>query len=202
MNKTEKIAKEWLENNGIQGLVFQRNCSPDFIDANGLGYEVKLSRNNSITFSSGQVDALIERKNVTVLVMEKNNPNPIAQIPINEIKDKDTWHNYRIRCYSTKEKPFLMSISIELKQLLSKQAEESGLSLSAYMRMLLTEHEGLENKRAGKAKQPNVKIITVPQIIKELKKDAQKGIVTKDEFNTLNKDVLSEIAELAKKARE
>lgn len=143
MNKTEKIAYEWLEKQGKKDIVFQGHTSPDFVDSEGFGYEIKLSRNRAITFSAGQIDKLNAFKNVIILVMDAHKLEPIAQIPIADIQGADTWKNYRIRYFSTEEARFILTLPIELKARLQEQAREKGLTLTAYIRMILTEQTRL-----------------------------------------------------------
>ena len=93
MNQTERRALDWLMKQGkgeivhqhrelpdfIRELVVQSQGSPDFIDENGKGYEAKLLRENTITFTEGQLEKLLKfAGGVTVLVMDKDKPEPVA----------------------------------------------------------------------------------------------------------------------------
>lgn len=107
MNKTEAKAYNWLTDKfkGLE-IVFQRRINPDFIDSNGNGYEVKLLRGNAITFSEGQLEKLIKFGKVTIILMNDKNPEPIALIPIKELKDNPPyWKQYRIKSFASYQHP-------------------------------------------------------------------------------------------------
>ena len=101
MNRSEKAAYNWLRKHiPTCDIVFQKRNSPDFITNIGEGYEAKLLRSNAITFTAGQLDKLLSLGNVDILVMEQGSQEPIAIIPIAELRDKPRyWHQYRIVSY-------------------------------------------------------------------------------------------------------
>ena len=57
MNVTETKAKAWLESQGLQ-VFYMGNRNPDFIDANGNGYEIKLIRGDCVVLSDKQLGDL------------------------------------------------------------------------------------------------------------------------------------------------
>ncbi len=101
MNRSEKAAYNWLRRRlPSVDIIFQKRNSPDFVTNTGDGYEAKLIRSNAITFTYGQLDRLIDFGRVSVLVMEQGAQEPIAIIPINELKDSPRyWHQYRVVSY-------------------------------------------------------------------------------------------------------
>jgi len=101
MNQTEELAYKWLiEQPDNSEIVFQRRDSPDFINQNGSGYEVKLLKDNHIVFTYGQLRKLLKFGKATVLVMAKGKAEPVAQIPIEDLKDNpDYWNQYHIVSY-------------------------------------------------------------------------------------------------------
>ena len=101
MNRSERVAYNWLRKRlPTSDIVFQKRNSPDFVTNTGDGYEAKLIRSNAITFTAGQLDKLLEFGKVSVLVMEQGAQEPIAIIPINELKGSPRyWHQYRVVSY-------------------------------------------------------------------------------------------------------
>lgn len=83
MNKTEAKAKRWLSRQSIE-VEFNNRRSPDFITPDGIGYEVKLLRQNTITFYPSQVQQLKELETCTILVFNDGDA-PIIQIPFKEL---------------------------------------------------------------------------------------------------------------------
>ena len=73
MNLSEQIAYDWLLGQGIEAsdIVFRSRITPDFITGDGRGYEVKLLYGNTIRFSAGQVDKLVEYGDAEVLIVDK-----------------------------------------------------------------------------------------------------------------------------------
>lgn len=97
MNRTEVRARAWLERQGIRGLTFHSAKSPDFVGADGSGYEVKLIQQNDITFSTRQMQQLAEQGNVTVLVFTKDGDEPVASFPFSEIRSFGSWRRIHLR---------------------------------------------------------------------------------------------------------
>lgn len=96
MTKSEKQAYEWLIRKGYTGIVFSHRTTPDFITNEGE-FEVKLSRNNSIVFSMGQMDQLDVYPDCSVIVFDGISVDPVVIIPYNAIKDRPKlYKNFRI----------------------------------------------------------------------------------------------------------
>jgi len=100
MNKTERIAKEWLLQIGIaeEDLIFQRSRSPDFIDTKEKrGYEVKRLYKKTILLWRRQyeimksldfpVDILVFSTKTFPSVLK---PEPYAVIPLKDIGPETT----------------------------------------------------------------------------------------------------------------
>jgi len=141
LNDTEYKAKRWLIEQGKE-VIFQPRKSPDFICGDGSGYEVKLLRNNSITFSTRQFDILSQYQNPLVVLVFDEGKEPLFIIPFNDLAARPTyWKHIRIVIYNVGNKgSFLLRTDDELKGTLSKKATALGLSLTAYIRMVLIEH--------------------------------------------------------------
>jgi hypothetical protein len=73
MNLSEQIAYDWLLEQGAEAsdIVFRARGTPDFIVAGDRGYEVKRLYGNTIRFTTGQTDKLLEYENAEVLVVDK-----------------------------------------------------------------------------------------------------------------------------------
>lgn len=73
MNLSEQIAYDWLLGQGIEAseIVFRSRITPDFIVGGGRGYEVKRLYGNTIRFSAGQVDRLVEYGDAEVLIVDR-----------------------------------------------------------------------------------------------------------------------------------
>ena len=88
MNKTELKAYNWLVKQGHHIQITNAINSPDLITDDGKGYEVKLLRGGTITFSPGQLKVLKSSPyNVIVLVFRKDDIEPYKVIPISDISD-------------------------------------------------------------------------------------------------------------------
>ncbi len=99
MNKTERKARAWLKKQGKE-VVFQSRNSPDFICKDGEGYEIKLLRRNTITFSTSQYEVLKKfSKQLTILVFNGHD-DPLHIIPFGELANQPHyWHQIRLRVY-------------------------------------------------------------------------------------------------------
>ena len=71
MNKTELMAKEWLEKKGYHenDMIFRPQVSPDFICKDGKRYEVKFLYGNKLLFYNKQVKQL---KNTDIILVFTN----------------------------------------------------------------------------------------------------------------------------------
>jgi len=135
MNITEKKAYNWILTQGKEAI-FQRRKSPDFICKDGSAYEVKLIRNNVITFSRAQFESLKDSPgNLDILAFD-GGIHPVI-IPFNEIRDKAYLGHIRVVVYNTDE--YILEISVDGagKLALEKKAKKMGLTLASYCRMIL-----------------------------------------------------------------
>ena len=76
MNRTEELTHAWLIRSGYaeSDITFQRRRSPDFLTADGRCWETKLARNNTVTFTRGQVEGL-KNQGCSVVVFEAETPS-------------------------------------------------------------------------------------------------------------------------------
>ena len=99
MNKTELKAFKWLQAQG-KAPIFQSHKSPDFVCPDGTGYEVKLKRENSITFSKTQIEPLKEFPGLVTVLVFNEGEEPLFVIPFNELRDESHyWKHLRITVY-------------------------------------------------------------------------------------------------------
>ncbi len=96
MNKTERFAYDWLVTQGYTGIMFQRRSSPDFLTAEGIGFEVKKARNNVITFTSGQWDKLRAHPNIRIVIFDGAD-SPLAVLDFTQLpKPPSFWNQFKI----------------------------------------------------------------------------------------------------------
>ncbi len=96
MNKTELLAYDWLQKQGYTGVVFQRHHSPDFLTAEGVGFEVKKARNGVIFFTDGQWDSLSRHPDVRVVIFD-DTEEPLAIAEFSELVEPPSfWHQFRL----------------------------------------------------------------------------------------------------------
>lgn len=107
MNQTETLAYEWLIAQGYsqEQIAFQRRRSPDFVTADGKGWEVKLVRENSIIFSTSQLLSLRDHSHSTVLIFRTGEAAPIGQFPINTVEVPGYWQHFRLGLVDYKNLP-------------------------------------------------------------------------------------------------
>jgi hypothetical protein len=99
MNKTETLAYRWLrrvKGYGRRDITFGYRQNPDFIAADGLGYEVKLVRTGSVTFTVLQLIALERHPDVHVLFWDDGAKGPTLEVPFPELPIPGYWRQYRI----------------------------------------------------------------------------------------------------------
>jgi hypothetical protein len=105
LNKTERLAFEWLLGQGIarEEIVFHHRGSPDFVLADGRRFEVKrLYGDSTLVLGGAQFlelcrdPAAIEK--TTVLVFAQGEREPRHLIPLREIAEgQASWRNLRIK---------------------------------------------------------------------------------------------------------
>lgn len=85
MNKTESKAYNWLLSKGYDELdiVFQGRGTPDFLTADGKGWEIKLVYGaHTIWMTNSQYGRIKEMDNVCIVVYTADSKTPIEIIPI------------------------------------------------------------------------------------------------------------------------
>jgi hypothetical protein len=103
LNKTELKAKEWLTQQG-KAVDFHSRSSPDFTCRDGTGYEVKLLRENCITFSMTQFEQLRLFPGELKVVVFDGGIQPDYIIPFSELENIPRyWNGIRVKVFSPKE---------------------------------------------------------------------------------------------------
>lgn len=141
MNKTEKMAKQWLLKQGIaeKDLFYQHSRSPDFIDLKRQhGYEAKRLYTKSIILWKRQYE-IMKGLNfpTTILVFSGKQAEPDAKIPLDEIDPETTiWHGVLIRWQPSPkaQKQEKTSLSAEDLEALENICTQTGQSKSALIR--------------------------------------------------------------------
>lgn len=87
MNQTERKAFNWLVKQGIpeSEISFRVRKTPDFLIADGRGYEVKLLGDYGIYTTPKQLEELRE-KNPTILVFRSSDKEPMLVAPFNDVE--------------------------------------------------------------------------------------------------------------------
>jgi len=119
MNKTEKLAFDWLKRKGFKDIVFQKRRSPDFITEGGSyevkrGYRLKTGEIKILFSSSEQRQTLINEKTQILVFLEDREPFDILlpeELNKHRVRDiilQDWWGEavIQIRCSKQTEKRF------------------------------------------------------------------------------------------------
>lgn len=87
MNQTERKAFNWLVKQGIleSEISFRARKTPDFLIADGRGYEVKLLGDYGIYTTPKQLEKL-RKKNSTLLVFRPSDEEPMLVAPFNDVE--------------------------------------------------------------------------------------------------------------------
>ena len=82
MNKTERLAYEWLLTQGYDssGIIFRHRASPDFLTSDSIGWEVKLVRGSVVVFTATQVAAMAAHPGVKLLLWRDGETEPMAVV--------------------------------------------------------------------------------------------------------------------------
>jgi len=113
MNKTERLAHDWLIKEGYTGLVFRSARTPDFLTEQGKSFEVKRLRNGTIWFSYDQFEHMLTVDNSCVLVFSYNR-TPDAIISIEDLRTGNKLHdNVSILVGSPQSKPQFAMVSAD-----------------------------------------------------------------------------------------
>lgn len=97
MNKTETLAYQWLQDQGysVSDIIFRKTDSPDFITADGKGWEVKLVRAGRVFFSTTQVSRLLAHPDCVVAFWENGLFAGIAPFP--ELAVPGWWGHFELK---------------------------------------------------------------------------------------------------------
>jgi hypothetical protein len=141
MNKTEKLAYNWLLSKGISAkdIFFQKKASPDFLTVIG-NFEVKKTHNFTVAFTNKQLPLLNDDK-TTFLIYFKNSEEPLVYKGVNLKGD------FTI-CVS---KPIVTAyLSDEAITVLDASSRAAGKSRSEFLEWVIT--KGFEQTPEVKAK--------------------------------------------------
>lgn len=142
MNQTEKIAYKWLiEILGKKNVQYQPHNTPSFILSDeAMGYEAKRLYGHSIWFYEQQFTKLKALgDHCEIIVIEDNNPEPVALIPISDIEPNKVINNILVH---VKSPPTTISINQETKNKLEKLSLK--LKLVTYDKIIQHLIESLE----------------------------------------------------------
>jgi DNA-binding XRE family transcriptional regulator len=163
MNKTELTAKKWLEMQGHKDLVFQHSHSPDFITNKGEGFEVKLVRQNTITFSSRQWGELQTHPDVTILIF--NREGELESI----VKFKDLtqppsyWNKYRLVMVDLVKARYMAEA-----QNIKNRLENLGITQSELARLLGVSFNTVSHWKLGEARPSKLALRELARMEKKL----------------------------------
>lgn len=99
MNQTEEAAYKWLikeRSYSPEEITFAYRQNPDFVTADGVGYEVKLIRNRTITFTVAQLIALEHHPNVQMLFWNHSDVSPCLVVAFKDLLIPGYWRQYRL----------------------------------------------------------------------------------------------------------
>lgn len=148
MNITEQKAERWLRAQGITSI-FQPRKSPDFICQDGSGYEVKLLRQNSITFSSSQFETLCNFPGELTVLVFNGGEEPLHKIQFNEIdRQRPYWRNLQIIVYVTDDGTNIRGLDPQLYRLARAEAIGQGKFIGQWLNEVIKEKL---NKKGGKS---------------------------------------------------
>lgn len=86
LNETERAGYFWLRRQYDDAdIEFQVRASPDFLTTDGKGWEIKLIRQNVITFSSYQLAMAQTHPKCTVLAFERGSAEPAISFALREL---------------------------------------------------------------------------------------------------------------------
>lgn len=154
MNRTELKAMQWLLAQGEEPI-FQPRKSPDFICPDGKGFEVKLLRENTITFSASQFEILSSFENQLKILVFDDGDEPLHIIPFEEIAEKPRyWKHIHIAIYDYESPKTLRDLDSELYNQARADALKRGITIGDWMNEAMAEKLIIAN---GGKKQPTAK---------------------------------------------
>lgn len=148
MNASEKVAYQYLQTLGYTDsqIEFQSRRSPDFLTSDGKGWEVKLIRQNSITFSQVQINQLKMHSDVAIILVrdaQVKSIKPLNTLPLPGYSDGVRVSVVDMSRWYPEHKPMrvqkgseLLSIRTdpETAEVLRTAADRSGKSLSKFLK--------------------------------------------------------------------
>lgn len=133
MNKTEKIAYEWLTKKlGKTNVQYKRHNTPTFILSadESMSYEAKRLYGHTIWFYQNQFQKLKELEDYCkIIVIENGKSEPVALIPMPDVEANKVVNNILIRVITTLEH---IPISPETKIALDKVGAKLNKKNSSY----------------------------------------------------------------------
>lgn len=138
MNKTETLAYQWLQDDGysVSDIIFRPRTSPDFITADGKGWEVKLARRWQVVFTKSQVANLRAHPNVTLLLWGSSHLQD--SVSFKDIEVPGHWGKYRFRLMEGEDGAlFTLRLPDDLYEALKSLAERQHRSLNAQIVAML-----------------------------------------------------------------
>jgi len=122
MNKSEQKAYNWLLKQGVKpsDITFRGSRTPDFILADGRGFEVKRlyegRDGKKIIFSSRQFKSMEEAGNTQILVFSNVDEEPVAIIPVSAVKDgSKMWEDIRLYRWGEDGRKDVFHITVDPK---------------------------------------------------------------------------------------
>jgi len=151
INKTERLAYEWLKRRGIKGIVYQKKGTPDFITENGSfeakrGYKTKMG-DIKIIFTLGQREKLMEANSKVLVFLDGS--EPVAIIEPEDLGrkkvDKIILHDYR----SPGREAITITLTEELVRAIDRERKRYALDRSEFIESCLREGRRVGVGRRG-----------------------------------------------------
>lgn len=152
MNITEQKAYQWLlKKKGYkeQEIVFQSRKSPDFITADGYGYEIKLLYNKVVWFNKPQLELLQHMPNVFLVIFARDKDEPIIVIPTVDIYENAVVQGIKIVIPTSNKEAVTLSLDPEVVAVVHDMTEKGVFNLSRWVNSTLREkyREDLKNSK-------------------------------------------------------
>lgn len=99
MNVVETAAFHWLQQRGYpaDAIQFQYTRSPDFITADGDGWEVKRVSRRRVVFGARQICDIRRFGPTEVLIWQLGDDKPLAVVPFDELTIPGEWGGFQLR---------------------------------------------------------------------------------------------------------
>jgi len=131
MNKSEQKAYNWLLKQDVKpsDITFRGSRTPDFILADGRGFEVKRlyegKNSKKIIFSSRQFKSMEEAGNTQILVFSDAQEEPVAIIPLSAMEE-GMWEGIKLYQWGEdgKKDQFHVTVDPKLAAWVDRKVEE------------------------------------------------------------------------------